>query len=82
MFDLLVKMQNLQKTIIGKTTDAFRLNWNNCKDNDRKFQRNESCMQQHFYKHFSSAGHSGFFGNVCISLIDKTNGFQPKKKKN
>ena len=59
--------------------DAFPLRWNNYKDNNRKIQRNESCMQQHFYEHFYSEGHNGFLGNVSISLIYKTDGFQPKK---
>ena len=51
-------------------------------DNDRKFQRNESSMQQHLYEHFYSEGHNGFLGNVSISLIDKTDGFQLKKREN
>ena len=39
-------------------------------------------MPQHLYEHFCSEGHNGFLGNVSISLIDKTDGFQPKKKEN
>ena len=39
-------------------------------------------MQQQFYKHFYSDGHNGFLGNASISLIDKTDGFQPKKREN
>ena len=67
---------------MGEITDAFLLRWNSYNDNDRKFQRNESCMQQHLYEHFYSKGHNGFLGNVSISLIDKTDGFQPKKREN
>ena len=67
---------------MGEITDAFLLRWNSYNDNDRKFQRNESCMQQHLYEHFYSKGHNGFLGNVSISLIDKTDGFQPKKRDN
>ena len=33
-------------------------------------------MQQHFDEHFYSEGHNRFLGNVCINLIDKTDGFQ------
>ena len=62
--------------------DAFRLRWNNYKDNDWKFQRNESSMQQHLYEHFYSEGHNGFLENVSVSLIDKTDGFQHKKSEN
>ena len=39
-------------------------------------------MQLHLYEHFYSEGHNGFLGNVPISLIDKTDGFQLKKMKN
>ena len=62
--------------------DAFQLRWNNYKDNDRKFQRCESCMQQHLYEYFYSEDHNGFLGNISMSLIDKTDGFQPKKREN
>ena len=78
----LLKCEVCKKQHVGETTDAFRLRWNNYKDNDRKFQRNESCMQQHLYKHFHSEGHNEFLGNVSISLIDKTDGFQPKRSEN
>ena len=37
-------------------------------------------MQQHLYEHFYSESHNGFLGNISISLIDKTDGFQPKKR--
>ena len=39
-------------------------------------------MEQHLYEHFYSEGHNGFLGNVSISLIDKTDGFQPNKREN
>ena len=39
-------------------------------------------MQQHLYDYFYSEGHYGFLGNVSISLIDKTDDFQPKKREN
>ena len=78
----LLKCKVCNKEYVGETTDAFRLRWKNYKDNDKKFQRNESCMQQHLCEHFYSEGHSGFLGNVFISLIDKTDGFQPKKREN
>ena len=39
-------------------------------------------MQQRLYEHFYSKGHNGFLENVSIYLIDKTDGFQPKKREN
>ena len=78
----LLKYKVCKKQYVRETTDAFWLRWNNYKDNDRKFQRNESCMQQHLYEQFYTEGHNGFLGNVSISLLDKTDGFQPKKSEN
>ena len=39
-----LKCKVCKKQYVGEKTDTFRLRWNNYKDNDRKFQRNESCM--------------------------------------
>ena len=78
----LLKCKFCKKQYVLETTVAFRLRWNNYKDNDRKFQRIESCMQQHLYAHFYSESHNEFLENVFISLVDKTDGFQPKKRKN
>ena len=68
------------KQYVGETTDSFRYRWNNYKDNDRKHSRKESCMQEHLFKHFNSMGHNGFLNNVSITLIDKTDGKNPKKR--
>ena len=40
----------------------------------------ESCMQEHLYRHFSSPGHRGFLNDVSVTLIDKTDGSDPKKR--
>ena len=37
-------------------------------------------MQEHLFKHFNSMGHNGFV-NVSITLIDKTDDKNPKKKR-
>ena len=37
-------------------TDEFRHIWNNYKDNARKFERGEHCMQKHLYEHFNLPG--------------------------
>ena len=39
-------------------------------------------MQQHLYERSFTAKVNGFLRNVSISLIDKTDGFQPKKREN
>ena len=59
----------------------FRYRWNNYKSNARKFDRKESCMQEHLYRHFSSPGHMGFLNDVSVTLIDKTDGSGPKNGK-
>ena len=37
-------------------------------------------MQEHLYRHFSSPGHRGFLNSVPVTLIDKTDGSDPKKR--
>ena len=39
-------------------------------------------MQEHLFEHFKSEGHIGFLGNVSITLIDETDGKDPKRKEN
>ena len=72
----------MQKTIRRRKNGCISAKVEQLQGNDRKFQRNESCMQQHLYEHFYSEGHNGFLGNVSISLIDETDRFQPKKREN
>ena len=67
------------KQYVGETTDEFRLRWNNCKSNDRKNVWNEACMQEHLFGRFQSEFHSGFLGNVSMTLVDKTDGKDPKR---
>ena len=37
-------------------------------------------MQEYLFQHFNSMGHNGFFNNVSITLIDKTDSKNPKKR--
>ena len=69
------------KQYVGETSDEFRFKWNNYKSNDKKNARNEACKQEHLFEHLKSEGHSGFLGNVSKTLIDKTDGKDPKKEK-
>ena len=70
------------KQYVGETIDEYPLRWNSYKSNDWKNARNETCMQGNLFEHFKSESHSGLLGNVSITLIDKTDGKDPKKKKN
>ena len=65
------------KQYVGKTTDEFWLRRNNDKSNDRENARSEACTQEH-----KSGGHIGFLGNVSITLIVKTDGKDPKRRRN
>ena len=38
-------------------------------------------MQEYLYSHFESEGHNGFLEDASITLIDKTDGFDPNKRK-
>ena len=61
------------KQYVSQTVDEFRHKWSNYKDDARKFEREEHCMQTQFYEHFNLPGHSGFLNDVSVTLIDKTN---------
>ena len=37
-------------------------------------------MQEHLYRHFSTPGNRGFLDDVSVTLIDKTDGSDPKKQ--
>ena len=37
-------------------------------------------MQEHFFTHFSMAGHDGFLNDVSITFIDKTDPSDPLRK--
>ena len=65
---------------VGKTVNDFRLRWNNYKDNNRKYLRKESCIQQHLFEHFSSKGHNSFLDVAFIIFIDKTHPKEPNKQ--
>ena len=56
------------KQYVGETTGEFRFRWNNYRCNGRKYTRNFHCGE-----------HTGFLKNVKITLIDKTDGQNPKK---
>ena len=70
------------KQYVGKTVDEFRLRCNNYKTNNRKHQRLESCIQEHLFDHFNEEGHHGFFEDVSITFIDKTDPSEPLKREN
>ena len=56
------------KQYVRQTIDDFRFRWNNNKDNNRKYQRSETCMQEHLFRHFSIPGHNGFLNDISILL--------------
>ena len=68
------------KQYVSQTTDDFRFRWDNYKDNNRKYQPSETCMQKHVFRHFSSPGHNGFLNDVSITFIGKTDPSDPLKR--
>ena len=52
----LMTCKQCNKQYTGETTDLFHNRWNNYKDNARRFDRKESCMQEHLHKHFQMEG--------------------------
>ena len=67
------------KQYLGEIIHELQLGLINYKSNDSKNARNEACMQKHLFEHFKSEGHSGFVRNVFITLVDKTDGNDPKR---
>ena len=65
---------------VGSTTDKFRLNWNNYKENNRKAKRGEKHMGPLVFEHFASNDHNGFLEDCSITLIDKTDGSDPTRR--
>ena len=39
---LFIKCKQSSKQFVDQTIDDFRFRWNNCKDNNRKYQRSET----------------------------------------
>ena len=68
------------KKYVGSTTDCFKYRWNSYKCNDRKYARDEACLQKHLFEHFNSEGHNGFLHDVSVTLIDKTDAKNPIKR--
>ena len=42
--------------------------------------QNEASMQEHLFEYFNSEGYIGFLGNVSITLTDKADGKDSKKR--
>ena len=77
----LVTSKQCNKQYTVEFTDQFLNRWNNYKGNARKFDRKESCMQEHLYKHFQTEGHKGFLNKASVTFIDKADGKNQEKKK-
>ena len=69
------------KQYVVQIVDEFRHRWKNYKDNARKFERGEQCMQRHLYEYFNLPGHSRFLNDVSATLADKTDPKDPTKRK-
>ena len=78
----LVTYKQCGKQYSGKTANLFRNRWNNYKDNARKFGRKESYMEECLSKHFQTWGHKGFLNEASVTLIDKTDRKDKKKREN
>ena len=79
MYHVPSKMHAMSETIYWEAAGDFRYRWNNYKSNSRKFDRKESCLQEHLYRHFSSSDHKRYLNDVSVTLINKTDGSDPKK---
>ena len=78
----LLTCNKCKKQYTGEATDNFRGRWNNYKSKSKSFTRGEKCIQEYLYNYFESEGHIEFLDDVSITLIDKTDGFNPTKREN
>ena len=51
----LITCNKCKMQYVGKTVNDFRLRWNNYKDNNRKYLRKESCIQQHLFDYLNTS---------------------------
>ena len=75
----LLKCRVYNKQYVGETTDAFRLSWNNYKDDDIKFQRNEIACNNIFISIFIAKVAADSWGMFLLVLSIKLMVFNLKK---
>ena len=66
---------------VSSTTDKSFFRWNNYKENDRKALRCEEQMQLEHFEHFPADNHNCFLTDCSITLIGKTDGSDPTRRK-
>ena len=78
----LLSCKRCGKQYTGKTVDKFRSRWNNYKTDARKAASGNitSCKQQFLQNQFWQDDHHGFLEDVEVTLIDKTQIFDPTKR--
>ena len=58
--------------IVGEASEMFQKKWNKYKNNVKEFLTEDSCMKQRLFKYYRKPGQTGFRGDICITLINKT----------
>ena len=76
----LLSCKQCSKQYVGQTIDNFRFQWNNYKYYNRKYQRSETCMQEHLFRHFSGPILNGFLKHVLITFMEKKYSSDPLKR--
>ena len=69
-----------KKQYEGQTVDELCFRWKNYKSNCRKYQRGETCMQQHLYERYCSSNHNCFTSDASVTFIGKTDPSDPLKR--
>ena len=76
----LLTCKQCSKQYVGQTKDNFWFQWNNFKDNSRKYQCSDTCFQENLFRHFSSPSLNWFLKYVLMTFIDKTDPSDPFKQ--
>ena len=80
MLKILITCKKCFKDYLGQIVEIFRSRSNICKDNVRKYDRGEHCMQKYLYEHFHLPGHTIFLEHVTAIVIDKAGPRDPTEK--
>ena len=75
----LLTCKQYSKQYVSQTIDDFQFRWDSYKDNNRKYQLSEPCIQDHFLWRFLSPGDNELLNDVSITFINNTDPSDPLK---
>ena len=77
----LLTWKQCQKQFTGETMDDLTHRWKHDNSNPGKLDRKEYLMEKHLYRSYSSPVNTELLNSASVTLIDKTDRSDPKKRK-